>query len=232
MKDKLLRAQAWKYFIPVFIIPQVASHFLLNSYFSSITDVSDFNPDSLMLRLSVVIFIGLICSIPFYLWMYAVGNELPKYIPEKLRVLPGFFNIALVSSFFLSGISSLLFLVGAKNVMHRVMDFIDSELTPDDIDPSEFIGMLSEFKLAGILMLVGLTLTLYCYYFSAKTISKAKLQDTPRFSDNLVNFILHFVFFGSIWYFQPEIKKVMDRHRGDGLDTGITDIDDILDDRM
>lgn len=232
MQEKLLRAKAWMYFIPVFVIPQLLYHFMLRGYFSSLTELSDFTPDTFMLRLAVYSLVGFICVIPFYLWMWAVGNELPRYIPENLRVRTGFFNVALVSSFILSGVSTLLFLVSADDAMAQVMELIGADLIPEEILTTELLPLLSGFKVAGTLMLIGFGLSLYCYYFSAKTISKARLQNRPDFSDNLINFLLHFVFFGSVWYFQPEIKKVMDKHGRNDFDSGITNLDDILDDNF
>ncbi len=234
MKDKLLRAKAWKYFIIVFCIPQVASQFLINNYMTSLAESIgessiDFNPDALMLRFSVLLLVSFLCAIPFYLWMWAVNNELPKYIPEDLRVNPSLFNFSMVSSFLISGVSSLLLLLSIKRVMGKFIEIIGPDFDPDLIDPSEMLGMLGEFKLPFILMMIGFVLSLFCYYFTAKTISKATLQRKPGFFDNFVNFLLHFVFFGSVWYFQPLIKKAMDKGPFDEFgNNNITDIDDLL----
>jgi len=232
MKDKILRTKAWKFFIIVFCIPQILSHILLNGYMENLAaDTSGFDPDTLILRLSIVMIISMVCAIPMYLWMWAVGNELPRYIPQNLRVQPGFFNIALVSSFLLSSFASFSLVLAVKKVMNQVLEAIGPDLDdfdPSLFDPSEFLSMLSAFKMPLLLLLVGFVLLLYCYYFSAKTISKAKLQDKPGFGDNFINFILHFVFFGSVFYFQPEIKKVMDNYRDEDDINGITDIDDLI----
>jgi|GEM_PF-4669051 len=234
MKEKLLRAQAWKYFIPVFCIPQVASHFLINNYVQTVAEVGDFNVDTFTIRLAVFLIISMLCTIPFYLWMWAVGNELPRYIPEDQRTHPGFFNVALVSSFLLSGLSSLGIVVGIRNIVNKVTEAIGPGFNLEDFDPTEFdpgelLSLFSELYIPLILILIAFVLALYTYYFSAKTISKARAQDKPKFSDNFVNFILHFVFFGSIWYFQPEIKKVMDNNGNQNeFDNDITNIDDLI----
>ncbi len=205
MKDLLLKAKHWHYFLLTFGIPMcmhyIAMDFLMPNYLTIDVDTPP-NFDGLLNYFQYMPFATLMMMLPIYGWMWAVGNGLQKYIPDHLKMNTVFFNIVLVLSLvFYAGMAyAMTSAMGAYLNMEYFESLIDSDEMPD------FSG-IGKYLLG---YLVFFIISLYCYYFSAKTIKTAEVKEQVSFGSFVTEFFLHWIFYIGIWMLQPRIHKIMD----------------------
>lgn len=179
----------------------IAMDFLMPNYLTIDPDVPP-NFDGLFNYFQYVPIASVIMMLPVWAWMWAVGNGLQKYIPDGLKLNTSFFNIMLVVSLglYAAGAFVITNAIGSYLNMEYFESLVESEEMPD------FSGIGKYF----LGFLVTFCVSLYCYYFSAKTIKTAETQERVTFGGFVTEFFLHWIFYIGIWILQPRIHKIID----------------------
>lgn len=128
----------------------------------------------------------------FFIWLYALGTNLYKKLPEKVTMNLTKFRISLFIPFVY-----VLFLC--------IFMFVMFSNTSLEGETNSAI-----FVLIGLFFLISIFSTIYSFFFIAKAIKTVELQRPLTFRDFADEFfLLWFIPFG-IWIIQPRINKLFE----------------------
>jgi hypothetical protein len=129
---------------------------------------------------------GLLFDVIFFGWLYTLGANLNKRLPNKIKM-----NLILFKWFIVILIIYVVFygMFISNFWLNKCTYSIASIL------PFQFLAMFC---------------MLYCFYFVAKSLKTVELQRPVTFNDYAGEFFLIMLFIIGIWFIQPRINKIFE----------------------
>lgn len=190
-----LRLKHWQLFIINFGIPLILQFVHIFSVIvnlathSSHPEAGDILNIFWMFPVVMIIMVGCLFG-----WMWAVGTNLQKMLPQHLQLKTTMFKIFLL----IPVVYIVFFLTLFLNMFRNAMT------GPEVQDPVTFaIGFAVIFPVH----LFSMFCIFYCIYFVSKTIKTVELQRPVSVSDYIGEFFLVWFFFVGVWILQPKLNK-------------------------
>ena len=181
-----LKLKHWQLFVLMFVIPcglQIVNIcfmiFERSMYFFSI-----------LFPLTMLIYIS-----AFFGWLYSIGINLHKKLPETVPMKSGRFKAFLcIPVIYITLIILTLCMVLINH--------------PNAWQPDSTTAPLIFFTILPI-HLFSIFCIFYCLYFVAKSLKAVEVQKPVTFSDYAGEFFLLWFFFIGVWFIQPRINKIL-----------------------
>ena len=184
---KLLTLKHWQLFGLLFVVPMIFQSVIMGS------DITNINPIEMLggSLIAMILSFGL-----FFRWVYALGTNLHKKLPDTATMNLTFFKI-----FFFIPFVYMLYI--PVFLIVRLIDISYSALVYGAKAPSfaskDFLFLFS---------LISFSCLIYCIYFNAKALKTVEKQKAVTFSDFAIEFFLICFFLIGLWIIQPRINKL------------------------
>lgn len=228
MKD-LLKLKHWQ--LGIFLVVPTALSFGLQFYmqftlqFNNMFMMHDTQDAEEMLEHVKDMYIGMMAYLPYIimlsvlgglvalLWQVAIVQGLQEKLPVELRKGKGLFGISvgiILCTALLTGFG-MVFLIAKLPGWIASVPLND----PDALEgfaKDTYAGILPYLVLIPLyflLFLASFASSIYLYYFAARSIKTAELQQEQRFSDFIGEFFLIWFSFIGIWILQPRLNRLV-----------------------
>ena len=181
----LLRLKHWQLFLLILVIP------LILNVLYTIFAVSISN---LLLDFSIMLLIGGVSMAIFFGWLYVLGTNLHKMLPETVSMNLTKFKLFLITPLvYISFVSVLIFMLF------------------NDISTPNKPMSIGWFWLIIPIHLFSMFCIFYCLYFTAKVLKSVELQKSVSFGDFVTEFFLLWFYPIGIWIIQPRVNKFFEK---------------------
>ncbi|MEI6090930.1 MAG: hypothetical protein WCR42_10790 [bacterium] len=202
--ERFLKLKHWQLFALLFGLPIVLEILFFSTSFKNMIaqnmDTSRFL--ELFQYLQYFPILILLIMIINFGWYWAVGINLQQKIPVEIRLKTGMFKIFVIFPliYFVAIILALFWFFSIIGILpYGTMQ------TGETIPP--LIGFLPLIFLP--IHFFYLFCTIYCMYFTARTIKTAELQKAVRFDEFVGEFFLIMFFPIGVWILQPRLNKMV-----------------------
>jgi hypothetical protein len=192
----LLRLKHWQLFAIHFGVPILLQMILMVNIVTHIAISQTPGPEMFegffwLFPLIMLITIGTLFG-----WMWQVGVNLQKLLPEELRMKTTAFKIFLI----LPVVYITFFITGFIYMFTHII------AVGGDQPPTQFFFV---FIIIFPLHLFSMFCMFYCIYFTARTLKTLELMRRVTASDYIGEFFLVWFFFVGVWILQPKINKLV-----------------------
>jgi hypothetical protein len=188
MTSLFLKAKHWQLFVLIFGLPFIFQAIFYGIFTSSLIE------DSSPIQELILSFIFIT---PFWLfsfllaWLYSVGSGLQACVPVDLRRPTRLFKVALVFP--------IIYFLLIITVVFPLLGTMATSMIGGNFILIIFLG----------LHLFTMFCIIYPWYFAAKTVKLAELQQPVSFGDFIGDFSLFWFLPVGIWILQPRINELV-----------------------
>ncbi len=215
MINALLKAKHWQLFLIMFALPLMAYFGVMGSFFTSIIGLSmqmepteEPDPEMIFAIFDQLKWFYLLAMLPLLLhslwqWSISVGlhDKLPSGHGMNLNLFKWFMILSVAMLF------AVLYL--AADSMDSFVEFAraaeDGEVPDDDV-----IKYFGRFFMIIPLSLISAVFTLYCHYFTGKTIKMIEHGDKPGKPESIGEFFLIWFYYIGVWFIQPRVNRIVE----------------------
>lgn len=180
---KLLVLKHWQLFIVLFVLPFFIQFAATFAVLASETPTMLF----IVFPIIIVLFMG-----TFFSWLYTLGTNLHKKLPQAASMKLLYFKMALIFP--------VLYIL----VMAVLMYYMFSSMVVNE--PPNFAWMLLIIPFHFFSMFC----ILFVLYFIAKALKSVEQMKEARFNDFIGEFFLIWFFPIGVWFIQPRVNKLFD----------------------
>ncbi len=187
--EQLLKAKHWQLFLVIVGIPLIFQVVMMTSMMSGLASGEAHDLALIFKWMKIFPLIILLFAGVFFGWLWALGFEQQRLLPDDLRL-----NTRLFKVFFWIPAIYITLLVYA---MIAIFDGISENSTDPDPGLILFIIPVHLFSMFCIF---------YCIYFAAKTIKTIELGRPVTFGDFAGEFFLIWFYPIGVWIIQPKVN--------------------------
>lgn len=196
MINFFLRIKHWQLFLLIYGVPFALQFVWMGIVFPDILAQPNPNPEHIFDRMWTLFAVILPFTGLFFAWLWALGKGVQQSIPEGIRLSFGRFRL-----FF------WVMVIAMFGLIWWMLDFMTNiaSLAMEGNDPGFEI-----FRFIGVILFMEfilIAITIYCYWFVAKSYKMAELQRRVKFDDYIGEFFLIMFFFIGVWILQPKINR-------------------------
>lgn len=202
MNKRLQQLKHWQLFAVFFIIPVI----LLFSYLVCVISSNELNKITTHLNVfsSFILLITIVSTITLgtcYAWFWSIGIGFRRKFPKGIVFNYKLFKVAVIFP--------VIYLIGLPLIIYFFTDDFCM------INTQNVNAVESSYLLLIPLHFFSLFCSMYCVYFTAKTMKAIELQREPSFKEFSFELVLILFFFIGVWFIQPKvnaIEKIKDRY--------------------
>lgn len=204
MNDKsiFLRAKHWQIFVPLIAVPFVVMMIFGIAIGMFVITTKPQNPEAIAWIFYFMPFVMIASCFVQFSWIWKVLTQLSKLIPQEKVSLPS----GRIKTFFIIPIVYICIVPLSGAFVISTVNRIEHG------DPSGIISMALFGILFFFLHLFNIFCMIHTFYFVAKTIRCAELQRNATFSDFTGDFFLTWFFPVGVWFLQPRINALIEKH--------------------
>lgn len=205
MTQFFLKAKHWQVFILLFTLPLAVQIWMSAMMMSEMMDMMKQIPANLdeemqnmafvtkiFDKISVFMAIVIVSTMLFFAWLWALATGFQHRIPHELSMSINKFKLAFFFTFFYT-----IAFCGA--MIYFVSDF-PAHL---NVTSAWFFCLIIPFHL------LAMFCSVYCVYFTAKSVKLAELKSPVKFDDYAAEFFLLLFSIIGVWILQPRINRLV-----------------------
>ena len=202
MYKRLHQLKHWQLFVMFFILPLI----IVFSYLVYLLASNKLNEGMTNIHLFsifvlIITIVSIIILVTCYAWFWSIGIGFRRKFPKKIAFNYKLFKVAVIFP--------VIYLIGLPLIIY----FFTDDLCSLNTDHPQTIK--SSYWLLIPLHFFSFFCSMYCIFFTAKTLKTIELQREPIFKEYSYELFLILFFFIGVWFIQPKvnaIEKIEDRY--------------------
>lgn len=202
--ERFLKAKHWQLFALMFVVPLVTQIVLVFTVVRNFMALSvsgqELDPANMFSGLIYYLILTLYLLFLHFGWYWAVGIKLQGKIPVEIRLKTSMFKLFLIFP--------LVYIIALSFALYWFIPILGGMKFQIGESIASWIGFVPFLLFP--LNLFCMFCTIYCIYFTARTIKTAEQKKAVRFDEFVGEFFLIMFFPIGVWILQPRLNKLVE----------------------
>jgi hypothetical protein len=142
--------------------------------------------------------LGILVALIQFLWMWTMGVELHKRLPEGVDMNIGLFKFTMI----LPLLSTIIVLSLVYLFIEGIPNQLQTGEAPDPVGFAKYIAILLP------VYLVLIASSIYNYYFCGKALKSVEMNKEAKLGDSVGEMVLLFIPIIGVWFIQPRLNTI------------------------